>query len=63
MTPDLMQAGAERKAIAGAFDTALTRLEADASLSRADRLGALTSRVALARIDQPARNAPPMMRR
>ncbi|OYU72655.1 MAG: disulfide isomerase, partial [Burkholderiales bacterium PBB5] len=47
------EAGAERKAIAGVFDTALTRLEADASLSRADRLGALIARVQLARIDAP----------
>ena len=44
--------GAERQALAGAFDAALLRLEADASLSRADRLSALASRVALARIDQ-----------
>ena len=43
--------GAERLALAGAFDAALQRLEADASLSRADRLSALASRVALARID------------
>ncbi len=47
------EAGAERQAVVGAFDAALQRLEADASLSRADRLGALTSRVALARIDLP----------
>ena len=43
--------GAERLALAGAFDSALQRLEADTSLSRADRLSALASRVALARID------------
>ncbi len=43
--------GVERQALAGAFDAALIRLEADASLSRADRLSALASRVALARID------------
>ena len=47
------QPGADRKALGVAFNTALQRLQADASLSRADRLGALTSRVALARIDLP----------
>ena len=47
------QPGADRKALAGAFDTALPRLQADTSLSRADRLGALISRVSLARIDLP----------
>ena len=47
------QPGADRKALAGAFDTALPRLQADTSLSRADRLAALISRVALARIDLP----------
>jgi thiol-disulfide isomerase/thioredoxin len=45
--------GAERQALATAFDAALRQLQADASLSRADRLGALASRVALARIGQP----------
>ena len=45
--------GAERQALAKAFDLALQKLEVDASLSRADRLGALISRVALARIEAP----------
>jgi thioredoxin-like negative regulator of GroEL len=45
--------GADRRRVAAAFDVALQRLQADASLSRADRLNALASRVALARIDQP----------
>ena len=45
--------GADRRALAGAFDAALQTLQGDASLSRADRLNALASRVALARIDQP----------
>ena len=45
--------GADRAAMAGAFDAALQRLEADATLTRADRLGALVSRVLLARIDGP----------
>ena len=48
--------GADRRRVAAAFDAALQRLQADASLSRADRLNALASRVALARIDQ-ARDA------
>jgi thioredoxin-like negative regulator of GroEL len=47
------QPGADRKALTVAFDGALQRLQADASLSRADRLGALISRVSLARIDLP----------
>jgi hypothetical protein len=47
------QPGADRQALATAFDRALQRLQADASLSRADRLGALISRVSLARIDGP----------
>jgi thioredoxin-related protein len=44
---------AQRKATVQSFDVALKRLEADASLSRADRLSALTGRVDLARIDAP----------
>ena len=55
------EAGSDRQAMAAAFDAALQRLEADASLSRADRLGALTSRVALARIDQPAKALQPQL--
>jgi len=54
-------AGPERDVVAGAFDAALQRLETDASLSRADRLGALTSRVALARIDQPTKETQPRL--
>jgi thioredoxin-related protein len=42
---------ADRKAIVGALDAALLRLQADATLSRADRLSALGARVDLARID------------
>ncbi len=45
--------GATRKAVAGQFDTALRRLEADTTLSRSDRLSALLARVELARIDAP----------
>ncbi|MBI5257462.1 MAG: thioredoxin family protein [Burkholderiales bacterium] len=56
--PDITKAlapepGAERQALARAFEAALLRLEADASLSRADRLSALMARVDLARIDSP----------
>ena len=53
--------GADRQALVVAFDTALQRLEGDAGLSRADRLGALISRVALARIDQPAKERQPRL--
>ncbi|HEU5295216.1 MAG TPA: disulfide isomerase, partial [Burkholderiaceae bacterium] len=42
---------ADRKATVSAFDTALQRLQADSTLSRADRLSALGARVDLARID------------
>ena len=45
--------GAQRRALVAPLDAALQRLQADASLSRADRLSALYSRVALARIDLP----------
>lgn len=46
-------AGAERQALVGRFDAVLKRFEADASLSRADRLQALLARVELARLDAP----------
>lgn len=42
--------GAERQATVAAFDAALVRLQADATLSRADRGGALQARVDLARL-------------
>ena len=45
--------GAERQALIQQFDPLLKRFEADASLSRADRLQALRARVELARLDQP----------
>jgi hypothetical protein len=53
--PDLVKAlaagqGAERDALIAAFDTALRRLQADATLSRADRFTALQARVDLARM-------------
>jgi len=42
-----------RSAVVAQFQTALRRLQADASLSRADRLGALIARIDLARLGQP----------
>jgi hypothetical protein len=45
--------GASRRQLMKAFNSSLKRLEADATLSRADQLGALLARVDLARIDQP----------
>ena len=47
----------ERKALAAAFDGALKRLEADATLSRADRMQAVIAQVDLARIDEPSGDA------
>ena len=41
----------QRAQLVAAFDVALKRLEADATLSRADRLSALMARVGMARID------------
>ncbi|HEX6017680.1 MAG TPA: thioredoxin family protein [Burkholderiaceae bacterium] len=52
---------ADRKAIASAFDVALQRLQADATLSRADRLTALGARVDLARIDRQRAERHPRM--
>ncbi|MGZ8260550.1 MAG: thioredoxin family protein [Caldimonas sp.] len=43
---------ADRKALVAALDAALQRLEADATLSRADRVQALIAQVDLARIDE-----------
>ncbi len=48
---------ADRKALVAAFDGALKRLEADAALSRADRMQALIAQVDLARIDTPGADA------
>ncbi len=42
-----------RAEVVAAYDAAMQRLEADATLSRADRGGALIARVQLARIDAP----------
>ncbi|MCY4753100.1 thioredoxin family protein [Pelomonas aquatica] len=56
--PDLVKAfapqpGDARNALVAEFDAALRRLNADATLSRADRLNALQGRVDLARLDSP----------
>jgi thiol-disulfide isomerase/thioredoxin len=50
---------AERAALLAAFDGALKRLEADTTLSSADRMQALIAQVDLARIDEPAHEAKP----
>ena len=42
-----------RGQLLAAFDSALTRLQADATLSRGDRMGALYARVQLARLNGP----------
>jgi thioredoxin-related protein len=44
---------AERKALVAAYDASLQKLQADTTLSRADRFGALNARVDLARLDAP----------
>lgn len=55
------QGTAARRQVLAAFDSALSRMEVDPQLSRADRLAALGSRVELARIDEqpPAAGAAP----
>ena len=47
-----------RARVVAAFDRALARFEADATLSRADRIGALIVRVDLAKIDMPKPERP-----
>lgn len=47
------EGSAGRASLAARFDTALRRLEADATLSRGDRMAALYGRVELARLDAP----------
>jgi thioredoxin-related protein len=51
----------DRAPLVAAFDAALAKMQADASLSRADRLSALGARIELARIDQPKTQASPPM--
>ena len=62
--PDLVKAfapqpGPTRDKLVAAFDAALQRLNQDQTLARADRLGALLSRVELARLDVPAKELRP----
>ena len=46
--------GAKQRAVlVAAYDKAMQRLEADTTLSRADRMGALIARIDLARVDLP----------
>ncbi len=47
----------ERLALLGGFDAALKRLEADTTLSRADRMQAVIAQVDLARVDDPEQTA------
>jgi hypothetical protein len=54
-------AGADRQAIVSALDAALTRLQGDATLSRADRMSALIGRVDLARLEQPKETTAPKL--
>ena len=54
---DASAGDAGRVPLLAAFDAVLQRLQADASLSRADRLGALTARIELTRLDVPKAQA------
>lgn len=45
--------GGDKRAVLARFDTALSRLQADTTLSRADRIAAVNARIALARLDLP----------
>lgn len=54
-------AGPERQATVAALDAALQRLQADATLSRADRMSALIGRVGLAKLDQPKGTLAPQL--
>jgi thioredoxin-related protein len=51
----------ERAQLVQAFDAAMRRFEADTSLSRADRIGAVIARVALAKIDASPENKTPKL--
>lgn len=55
------QAGADQSALVQALDAALTRLQGDAAISRADRLGALGARVDLARLGQDEKEIHPKL--
>jgi thiol-disulfide isomerase/thioredoxin len=52
---------AERAPLVAQFDAALARLQADATLSRADRVSALIERVSLARLGQPKDTTAPKL--
>jgi thioredoxin-related protein len=52
---------AQRAPLLAAYDAALAKLQADGALSRADRLGALISRVELARLGQGADTLQPKL--
>ena len=58
LAPD---AGPDRRAVVAGMDSALQGLQADASLSRADRLNALGARVLLARLDLPKAERQPKL--
>jgi thiol-disulfide isomerase/thioredoxin len=51
----------ERAPLVARFDQALVRLQGDATLSRADRVGALIARVELARLGQPKDSTSPQL--
>ena len=53
--------GADRDQLVASFNAALLRLQADATLSRGDRLDALFARVDLARIGQPKETMHPKL--
>ena len=50
-----------RAPLVAAFDAALKKLEADATLSRGDRLGALIGRIDLARLKEPKESVHPKL--
>jgi thioredoxin-related protein len=52
---------AERAPLIGKFDAVLARFQADATLSRGDRIGALIERVDLARLGQPKSETQPKL--
>jgi thioredoxin-like negative regulator of GroEL len=61
MVRSLGDSAAQRQVFAERFEPALKRLQADAGLSRADRLSALISRIELARIELPRDELQPPM--
>ncbi len=52
---------ADRAPLVASYEAALKRLEGDATLSRADRLGALVARIELARLGQPKDSVQPQL--